>query len=91
MSILDINKNGIFDQKDLQLWFAIVFALTGIFLLLAAFFFPPTASIDTSVITACGELFTFCATLLGIDYHYSYLIAKTLKVKSEEQEEKTGL
>ena len=91
MDILDINKNGKFDKKDLQLWLAIVFALTGIFLLVAAFFFPPIASIDTSIITACGELFTFRAALLGIDYHYSYLIAKTLSTQDEEQEEKNSL
>ena len=39
-------------------------------LLFTAFFMPPAAVIDPSVLTAYGETLTFAGALIGLDYKY---------------------
>ena len=44
----------------------------GAQLIFSAFWVPPTGEIDVSVLTAFGEILTFCGSLIGIDYHYRH-------------------
>ena len=74
-NILDLNSDGKADAKDLQIWLAVILALSGVVLLFLA---SPMGEIHASVITTAGELFTFCGVLLGIDHHYRHLLSKTL-------------
>lgn len=89
MNFLDLNNDGKRDTKDGQIILAYIFAAVGIFLLVAAFFFPPIATIDITIQTTAGILFSFCAAVLGIDCHYNHLLNQTLsnfqKKKEEEQ------
>lgn len=89
MSFLDLNNDNRFDNKDGQIILAYVFAAVGIFLLVAAFFFPPIATIDISIQSAAGLLFSFCAAIIGIDVHYSHLLSQSLSniQKKKEEEE----
>lgn len=57
-------------KYNLQLILGFVLAIFGMALLVASFFVPPLGIIDTSVLAAIGEVFTFSGCLLGIDYHY---------------------
>ena len=57
-------------KKHAQLVLAISMASFGAILILTAFFVPPMGVIDTSVLTAFGEILTFAGTVLGIDYRY---------------------
>ena len=77
-NILDLNSDGKTDAKDLQIWLAVILALSGVVLLFLGFFASPMGEIHASVITTAGELFTFCGVLLGIDHHYRHLLSKTL-------------
>nr|DAR04060.1 MAG TPA: hypothetical protein [Caudoviricetes sp.] len=89
MNFLDLNKDNKFDTKDGQIILAYTFAAVGIFLLVAAFWVNPIAVIDISIQSAAGLLFSFCAAILGIDYHYTHLLSQTLsniKKKKEEEE-----
>lgn len=54
----------------IQLVLAVVLSLFGMLLFIAAFVVPPTGMIDSSVLVAAGETFTFSASLIGIDYSY---------------------
>lgn len=47
-------------------------AIAGLVLLFIGLFMPPIGSIDSSVLVAYGEVSTFAAGLIGIDYHYRY-------------------
>ena len=78
MNFLDLNNNGKIDGKDGQVILAYLFAAVGIFLLVTAFFFNPIATIDITIQSSAGMLFSFCAALLGLDYHYSHLLQKTI-------------
>lgn len=55
-----------------QVGLAVVLAVFGMVLITVAFWVPPTGVIDPTVLTAFGEILTFCGSLLGIDYHYRY-------------------
>ena len=57
--------------KKAQLLIAVALASFGMALIIASFFVPPTGVIDSSVLVAIGEVFTFSGSLFGIDYHYS--------------------
>ena len=57
-------------MKKLQLYLAVLLATFGMTLMVASFFVPPMGVIDSSVLVASGEVFTFSGSLLGIDYHY---------------------
>ncbi len=89
MNFLDLNQDGKRDTKDGQIILAYTFAAVGIFLLIAAFFFPPIAIIDISIQSAAGLLFSFCAAILGIDYHYTHLLSQTLSNIQKKKEEET--
>ena len=49
MNFLDLNKDNKFDTKDGQIILAYTFAAVGIFLLVAAFFFPPLTTFNSLV------------------------------------------
>lgn len=87
MNFLDLNKNVKRDKKDGQIILAYIFAAVGIFLLVTAFFYNPIAIIDITIQTSAGMLFSFCAALLGLDYHYSHLLHKALMNIQKEKEE----
>lgn len=53
--------------------------LSGIGLFIAGFMVPPLGVIDSSVLTAGGEAFTFAGAILGVDYSYRF---KSLVVRS---------
>lgn len=57
-------------KANLQLILGFVLAIFGMALLILSFFVPPMGIIDTSVLAAIGEVFTFSGALIGIDYHY---------------------
>lgn len=59
-------------KDNIQLILAGVLCLVGCGLLIAGFVVPPTAKIDSSVLIAFGEVMTFAASLLGVDYHYRH-------------------
>lgn len=54
----------------IQLVLAVVLAVFGMVLFIASFVAPPTGIIDSSVLVAGGEAFTFSGSLIGIDYSY---------------------
>ena len=60
------------NHKTLQLVMAVVLATFGLVLMVVSFFVPPLGVIDSSVLVATGEVFTFSGSLMGIDYHYRY-------------------
>ena len=62
-------------MKKLQLYLAVLLATFGMTLMVASFFVPPMGVIDSSVLVASGEVFTFSGSLLGIDYHYKAKIS----------------
>lgn len=53
-----------------QTFMALILFLTGIGLLIAGFIVPPTGIIDPSVLVAFGEVLTWVATIIGVDYHF---------------------
>lgn len=61
---------------------AVILFLTGVGLLIAGFIVPPTGIIDPSVLVAFGEVLTWVATIIGVDYHF-----KTKRQKIEEDTE----
>ena len=84
---LDINNDGKTNRVDGQIILAYTFAAVGIFLLVAAFWVNPVAIIDISIQSASGLLFSVCAAILGIDYHYSHLLQKTIATMQKKEEE----
>lgn len=69
MSKLGKNKNGLLNSiwgRVNKVAFFICLAIS-IMLIVIAFFVPPTAVIDGSVLTATGEIFAFCALLTVMD------------------------
>nr|DAN16468.1 MAG TPA: Neurensin [Caudoviricetes sp.]DAS64139.1 MAG TPA: Neurensin [Caudoviricetes sp.]DAX54336.1 MAG TPA: Neurensin [Caudoviricetes sp.] len=90
MNFLDLNADGKTDSKDLQIWSALLLMVGGVVLLFLGFFSTPKGEIHGSVITTAAELFTFSGVLLGIDYHYSHLLHKTIAdMQKKEEEEQT--
>nr|DAJ37872.1 MAG TPA: Neurensin [Caudoviricetes sp.] len=87
MNFLDLNQDGKSDAKDLQIWLAILLLIAGVVLLFLGFFTNPLGVIHFSVMSTSGELFTFASVLLGLDYHYSHLLHKTLANLQKEKEE----
>lgn len=59
-------------KLTIQLIMAVVVVTFGLVLLTVGFLCPPLAIIDTSVLTASGEVLTFAGSLLGLDYNYKY-------------------
>lgn len=58
------------NKLTLQFLLAIVVAIVGLALLIIGIFTPPQGVIDSSVLVAWGEISTFVASILGMDYHY---------------------
>ncbi|MDO4707663.1 MAG: hypothetical protein Q4A61_04480 [Porphyromonadaceae bacterium] len=56
--------------QRVQLLLSVGLAVLGALLLIAGFFAPPIGGIAPSVLVAYGEVMTFSAALMGIDYHY---------------------
>ena len=56
------------DKK--QFWIAVMLILFGILLFTASFIVPPLGVIDSSILVASGEVFTFAGSIIGIDYKY---------------------
>ena len=57
-------------KTTIQLIVAIVLCFFGIVLMIVSFVVPPQGVIDSSVLVATGEVFTFSGALMGIDYKY---------------------
>lgn len=56
---------------------SLVMMAFGIVLLVVGLWCPPLGEIHSSVLVAFGEVGTFSAALLGIDYHYRSIIEKS--------------
>lgn len=56
---------------------SLVLMAFGIVLLVVGLWCPPLGEIHSSVLVAFGEVGTFSAALLGIDYHYRSIIEKS--------------
>ena len=54
-------------------------------MLIASFSVPPLGIIDSSILAAVGEVFTFSGGLIGIDYTYKY---KWFNFKQSERRHK---
>ena len=57
-------------KTTVQLIAAISLCLFGLALMIVSFVLPPQGEIDSSVLVATGEVFTFSGALMGIDYKY---------------------
>lgn len=62
---------------------SLVLMLFGIVLLCIGLLCPPLGQIHSSVLVAFGEVGTFSAALLGIDYHYRSIIERTKNNNNE--------
>lgn len=51
---------------------ACVACIAGLSLLFIGLVTPPEGKIDSSVLVAFGEVATFAAGLIGVDYHYRF-------------------
>lgn len=69
-------------RLNAQLWLGVVVAVAGLSLLFIGMITPPGGKIDSSVLVAFGEVATFAAGLIGVDYHYRYREYET-KLKNE--------
>lgn len=66
----------------LHLAAAFLLAVLGVVLIISAMFIPPMGYIDPTVLTAFGELLTFCAALAGMDYRNG----KVTNIKTKNNE-----
>ena len=64
-----------------QLIIASIVTLLGVGLFIAGFIVPPLGIIDSSVLVAGGEAFTFVGALIGVDYTYRFK-AKFMKYEN---------
>lgn len=67
-------------KMTIQLWLGTVLCLFGVSMLIASFAVPPLGIVDSSILAAVGEVFTFSGALIGIDYTYKY---KRFKIEDE--------
>ena len=72
-------------KLNLQLWLGFGLAVFGVLLIIASFICPPTGIIHPSVLASVGEVFTFSAGLIGVDYHYAYKKYQQEHQDSEEE------
>ena len=63
------NEKQILNTK---FWVGMVVALAGIGLLFWGIVIPPKGEIHSSVLVAFGEVCTFAAGIIGVDYHYAF-------------------
>ena len=73
-------------KNTIQLWLGFTLAVFGMIGLSAGFLCPPLAYIDNSVLVAFGEVSTFSASLIGIDYTYKYKIFMNKNSKNKQDE-----
>ena len=74
------------NRLTLQLIAGLLMFVFGIALMFTGLLMPPIGEIDSSVLTAFGEVATFASALCGMDYSY-----RSKKVNLErEYEEKTA-
>lgn len=87
MNFLDLNNDGKTNRVDGQLILAYIFAAVGLLLLIAAFWVNPIGIISITIQSTSGMLFSFMSVLLGLDYHYSHLLQKTIASMQQKKEE----
>ena len=73
-------------KNTIQLWLGFTLAVFGMIGLTAGFWCPPLAQIDNSVLVAFGEVSTFSASLIGLDYTYKYKIFMNKNSKNNQDE-----
>ena len=81
------------DKITMQIWLAILIAITGVVLLFLSFFVHPLGVVDPSVLTALGELLTFSGSVLGIDGNYrlkSYRLREEIRQRNGIDESEEG-
>ena len=71
-------------KKIAELIASLVLMAFGIALLCIGLWCPPIGQIHSSVLVAFGEVGTFSAALLGIDYHYRSIIENSNNKKNDE-------
>lgn len=77
------------DKKlNIQMWLGVVVAVAGLILLYVGLTTPPGGVIDSSVLVAFGEVATFSAGLIGVDYHYRFR-EETLRHQFQEKNNKS--
>ena len=76
-------------KANIQLILGFILAIFGMALLILSFFVPPMGIIHASVLTAIGEVFTFSAALIGIDYHYKQRYFEQLQNQQIEEAQVT--
>lgn len=76
---MDLNRL----KKISELIASLLLMAFGIVLLSIGLWCPPLGQIHSSVLVAFGEVGTFSAALLGIDYHYRAIIEKSNKKNDE--------
>lgn len=69
-------------KLTLQIWLGALIAVAGLAMLFIGMITPPGGRIDSSVLVAFGEVATFAAGLIGVDYHYKFREYET-KLKNE--------
>lgn len=70
-------------KTNIQLILGTTLTIFGILLLIVSLLLPPLAIIDSSVLAATGEVFTFAGCLLGVDYNYKLKMYKLTHDKEE--------
>lgn len=73
-------------KKFAELIASLVLMTFGIVLLCIGLWCPPIGQIHSSVLVAFGEVGTFSAALLGIDYHYRSIIEKSNNKNKDEND-----
>lgn len=74
----------------IKILLAVVSFIIGAALILIGLWLPPLGTIDNSVLIALGELLTFSASVLGINYTYQFKLHE-LKKRVENIEKDTQL
>ena len=79
-----IKPLSLHQKMTIQLWLGVCLVVVGVLLLWTSFFVHPLGIIDSSVLAAVGEVFTFAGALIGIDYTYKYKVIRYMKDRGEE-------
>ena len=72
----------------IKILLAVASFIIGAVLILIGLWLPPLGAIDNSVLIALGELLTFSASVLGINYTYQFKLHE-LKKRVEHIEKDT--
>lgn len=70
-------------RLTVQMWLGVILAISGIVMLFLGLYMPPIGAIEPSVLAAFGEVATFSAGLIGIDFHYR---SKNYQTRLEHQD-----